>query len=131
MQLYFNQRFIKNNRSKTVDCLGVKMASIRTAGKSIINFIQLSSLLSKYCKMWKILSRKACEFCIYFYYARKSSTTMWTSCNAFSRVMQKYSCKIHKLYITVFSTFYNILQPDFTIFLNLNFTKCATNFFRI
>ena len=28
--------------------------SISTAGKSILNFIQLPSLVAKYCKMWKI-----------------------------------------------------------------------------
>ena len=27
--------------------------SISTAGKSILNFVQLSSLAAKYCKMWK------------------------------------------------------------------------------
>ena len=28
--------------------------SIGTAGKSILNFMQLSSLVAKYCKIWKI-----------------------------------------------------------------------------
>ena len=65
--------------------------SISTAGKSILNFIQLSSLVAKYCKMWKIWPRKVCEFCILLYYARKSVITVWKCGNAFSRVIQKYT----------------------------------------
>ena len=45
--------------------------SINTAGKSILHFIQLSSLVAKYCKMWKIPPRKVCDFYILFYYLRK------------------------------------------------------------
>ena len=65
--------------------------SISTAGKSILDFMQLSSLVAKYCKMWKIWPRKVFEFCILLYYARKSVTTMWKCGNAFSRVIQKYT----------------------------------------
>ena len=37
--------------------------SISTAAKSSLNFIQLSSLVAKYCKMWNIYSCKVCKFC--------------------------------------------------------------------
>ena len=70
--------------------------SISTAGKSILNFIQLSSLVAKYCKMWKIWPRKVCEFCIILmYYARKSVTTMWKCGNAFSRERIQNSQTLH------------------------------------
>ena len=65
--------------------------SISTAGKSILNFIQLSRLVAKYFKMWKIQSCKVGEFCILLYYERKSVTTMWKCGNAFFRVIQKYT----------------------------------------
>ena len=48
---------------------------ISTAGKSIINLVNLRSLVEQYRKMWKIQSCEVCEFCILSYYARKSVTT--------------------------------------------------------
>ena len=41
--------------------------SIRTAGKSILDFIQLSSLVTKYCKMWKIY-RSIVNFANFVYF---------------------------------------------------------------
>ena len=89
-----------------------------TAEKSILNFIQLSSLVAKYCKMWKIQSCKVCEFCILLYYARKSVTAMWKCGNAFSRVTQK---------CTKFANFTLLYFRLFTTKLH-NFTKCRTLF---
>ena len=75
--------------------------SISIAEKSILNFIQFSSLVAKYCKMGKIWPRKVCEFCILLYYARKSVSSMWKCGNAFSRVIKKYTkfAKFKGLYI--------------------------------
>ena len=75
--------------------------SISTAGKSILNFIQLSN--------YKIQSCKVGEFCILLYYERKSVTTMWKCGNAFSRVIQKY---------TKFANFTLLYFQQFTIFCN-------------
>ncbi len=70
---------------------------ISTAGKSIINLVKLCGrLVEKYRKMWKIQSCEVCDFCILLYYARKRVITF-----------------------RKFSTFYDILQPNFTILLNL------------
>ena len=92
--------------------------SISTAGKSSLNFIGLSSFVGRYFRMPKIYSCRVCEFCILFYYARKSVTTMWKCGNAFfPRNTKLY--KICKLYITIFSPFYNIIEPNFTVSLNL------------
>ena len=83
--------------------------SISTAEKSILNFRQLSRLVAKYCKMWKIQSCKVGEFCILLYYERKSVTTMWKCGNAFSRVIQKY---------TKFANFTLLYFQQFTILCN-------------
>ena len=87
--------------------------SISTAGKSILNFKQLSSLVAKYCK-WKTWPHKICDFCILLYYARKSViTTMWKFGNAFSRVIQKYTKFANfalLALILLFPIFYN--QPS-------------------
>ena len=85
--------------------------SISTAGKSILNFIQLSSFVGKHCKMWKILSYKAFELCI------RTEKRYQLCGNAFSRVKQKYR-KFRNLTL-LYLTFFNILQPNFTISLNL------------
>ena len=63
------------------------------------------------------------------YYARKSVTTMWKCGNAFSPRKTKVY-QIRNLYITIFSTFYNILQPYFTVSLNLgsSFQLCENRF---
>ena len=90
--------------------------SISTAAKSILNFIQLSSLVAKYCKVLKIWPFEACEFCILLYYARKSVTTTWKCGNAFSRVTKSIqNSQTSKGYI------FDILQC-FTTKLH-NFTK--------
>ena len=83
--------------------------SISTAGKSILNFKQLSSVFAKYCEMGKIWPRKVCKFCILLYYAWKSVTTMWKCGNAFSNVIQKYTkfAKFILLYFRHFPIFYN------------------------
>ncbi len=66
-------------------------ACISTAGKNILNLVKLWSLVAKYRKIWKIQSCEICEF--------------W----------KVY--KIRKLHMTVFSSFYDIFQPNFTILL--------------
>ena len=47
---------------------------ISTADKSILNLVRLRSLVTKYCKMWKIQSCEVCKFRILLY-AQKSVTT--------------------------------------------------------
>ena len=89
-----------------------------TVGKSFLNLVKLRSLVAKYCTMLKIWSCKACEFSILLYYAGKSVTTFPHRGNAFPFLNTKVY-KIRKLYRTIFSTLYNILQPNFTISLNL------------
>ena len=57
-------------------------------------------------------------------------------------MIQKYVYKIRKLHRTIFSTFYNVLQPNFTILLRafsilymifwrsqFDFASCVTSFF--
>ena len=61
--------------------------------------------------MWKIESCEVCEFCMLLYYAHISKCG-----NAFPRVIQKYTKFAGKLHMTVFSTFYDICQLNFTIF---------------
>ena len=78
--------------------------STSIAGKSILNFTQLSSWLQNIVKCGKYSPVKFANFCIVLHYERTSVTTMWKCGNAlFPRNTKVY--KIRKLYITFFSTF--------------------------
>ena len=81
---------------------------ISAAGKSIVNLVKLWSLVRKYGKMWKIQSFKV----LYSFVLRAEND------NHIRNLIKKYT-KIRKLQMTVLHKVYDILQPNFTILLNL------------
>ena len=59
------------------------------------------------CKIWKIYPCEVCKFSILLYYARKRVIR-------FRNVITLFRAYYNKLRRDIFSTFYNILQPNFT-----------------
>ena len=86
--------------------------------KSVVNLVKLSSLVAKYCKMSKKYSPVKFANFVYFCITNGKALSL---CGNLVTLFPAYAkvYKILKLYITIFWTFYNILQPNFTISLNL------------
>ena len=80
-----------------------------TVGKSFPKF----SEIVKFVKCRKYSDLKFANFCIDLYCAGKSVTTF--PCSGIAFLRNKKSTQNCKIYRTVFSAFYNILQPNLTI----------------
>ena len=117
---YFPQQIL-TNRNQSTDCIMDKILKkvglekfITTALKSILKLVKLLSLVVKRCKMWKMY---ACEDCKFVYFCITHEKLIPTSRNVryqFS-VRNTKVYKIRKISRAIFSSFYNILQPNFAI----------------
>ena len=83
--------------------------SISTAAKSILNFIKFSSLIKNIVKCGKYSPVNFANF-LYFGITHAKALPLCGN-NAFSRVIQNYTKFAN--FTAVFSTFCNILQPQF------------------